>query len=167
MNVTDDTYPRLIYNTDHEHNITKDDFIEEKVMLLKKGKKIEATIDKVSINNAIHFKGKNPYQIELSYKEDGKTYNFIHKELWFDVNKVIEDYNEAIDKEVLKEKITDYYSGFDYIVGDWAYGKLRLKGFYDRDNKKAKDHNNIDNVKKYIEEKCAYGCKWFEIKKID
>jgi uncharacterized protein YutD len=81
--------------------------------------------------------------------------------------KVIEDYNEAIDKDVLKEKITDYYSGFDYIVGDWAYGKLRLKGFYDRDNKKAKDHNNIDNVKKYIEEKCAYGCKWFEIKKID
>jgi len=81
--------------------------------------------------------------------------------------KVIEDYNEAIDKEVLKEKITDYYSGFDYIVGDWAYGKVRLKGFYDRDNKKAKDHNNIENVKKYIEEKCAYGCKWFEIKKID
>ena len=80
---------------------------------------------------------------------------------------IIEDFKEAVDKEILKEKITDYYSGFDYIVGDWAYGKLRLKGFYDRENKKAKDHNNIDNVKKYIEEKCAYGCKWFEIKKID
>ena len=80
---------------------------------------------------------------------------------------VIKDEKEAIDKDLLAEKITDYFDDYDYIVGDWAYGKLRLKGFYDRDNKKAKDHNNIDNVKKYIEEKCAYGCKWFEIKKID
>lgn len=80
---------------------------------------------------------------------------------------VIEDVKDAIDKDVLKEKITDYYDEFDYIVGDWAYGKLRLKGFYDSKNKKAQEHNNVKNVPKYIEEKCAYGCKWFEIKKID
>ncbi len=80
---------------------------------------------------------------------------------------VIEDVNEAIDIELLKEKITDYYDDFDFIVGDWAYGKVRLKGFYEKGNKKAKEHNTITNVKKYIEEKCAYGCKWFEIKKID
>ena len=80
---------------------------------------------------------------------------------------IIEDVKDAIDKEVLKDKITDYYDDFDYIVGDWAYGKLRLKGFYNSKHKKVKEHNNINNVKKYIEEKCAYGCKWFEIKKID
>ena len=79
---------------------------------------------------------------------------------------IIENYNEAIDESLLKEKITDYYDDFDYIVGDWAYGKVRLKGFYDNKNKKCKEHNNVKNVKKYIEEKCAYGCKWFEIKKI-
>ena len=54
---------------------------------------------------------------------------------------IIEDVKEAIDKEILKEKITDYYDAFDYIVGDWAYGKLRLKGFYDSKNKKAQEHN--------------------------
>ncbi len=79
---------------------------------------------------------------------------------------VIEDINDAIDIDVLKEKITDYYDDFNYIVGDWAYGKVRLKGFYDSKNKKCKEHNDIKNVKKYIEEKCAFGCKWFEIKKI-
>ena len=79
---------------------------------------------------------------------------------------IIEDVKEAIDKDVLKEKITDYYDEFDYIVGDWAYGKLRLKGFYDSKNKKVQEHNNVKNVSKYIEDKCAYGCKWFEIKKI-
>ena len=44
---------------------------------------------------------------------------------------VVENYNDAIDVELLQEKITDYFDGFDYIVGDWAYGKLRLKGFYE------------------------------------
>ncbi|MBQ2299378.1 MAG: DUF1027 domain-containing protein, partial [Bacteroidaceae bacterium] len=33
---------------------------------------------------------------------------------------VIENYNDAIDLEVLKDKITEYFDGFDYIVGDWA-----------------------------------------------
>jgi len=80
---------------------------------------------------------------------------------------VIEDYREAIDKEILTEKITDYFDEYDYIVGDWAYGKLRLKGFYDSKNKKCKKINDIKNVEKYIEENCAYGCKWFEIKRVE
>ena len=80
---------------------------------------------------------------------------------------VIEDIKDAIDETLLKEKITDYYDEFDYIVGDWAYGKVRLKGFYDSKNKKCKEFNDIKNLKKYIEEKCAYGCRWFEIKKIN
>ena len=77
---------------------------------------------------------------------------------------VVENYNDAIDVELLQEKITDYFDGFDYIVGDWAYGKLRLKGFYESSNKKAKKMNDIANIKDYIENKCAYGCKWFELK---
>ena len=39
---------------------------------------------------------------------------------------VIEDSKDAIDNSLLAEKITDYYDDFDYIVGDWAYGKVRL-----------------------------------------
>ena len=76
---------------------------------------------------------------------------------------VIENVNEAIDEEVLKEKITDYFDPYDYIVGDWSYGKLRLKGFYKEDNKKVTKINNIKNLKKYIEDYCAYGCKYFVI----
>ena len=83
---------------------------KRKNYLLKKGKKIDAKIEKVSINNAIHFKGKNPYQIELSYTENGKEYTFIHKELWFDVNKVIEDNNlKTIEVCVDKKDYNNYY----------------------------------------------------------
>lgn len=80
---------------------------------------------------------------------------------------IIVNEREAIDKEVLEEKITDYYDEYDYIVGDWAYGKVRLKGFYESNNSKANKINDIKNVSEYISNYCAYGCKWFEIKKID
>lgn len=80
---------------------------------------------------------------------------------------IIENYNDAIDVEVISSLLTEYFDDFDYVVGDWAYGKLRLKGFYKADNKKVNKNNNIEYIRKYIDEKCAYGCKWFEIKKND
>ena len=79
---------------------------------------------------------------------------------------VINDVKDAIDIDVLNEKITDYFDEFDYIVGDWAYGKVRLKGFYDSKNKNCKNINDIKNLDNYINERCAYGCRWFQIKKI-
>ncbi len=80
----------------------------------------------------------------------------------YEINK---DVNEAIDKEVLEEKITDYFDDYTYIVGDWAYGKVRLKGFNDKGNKNFKPINDIANLDKYIQNSCAFGCKWFCIKK--
>lgn len=80
---------------------------------------------------------------------------------------VIEDSRGALDVEVLKEKLTEYFDEFDYVVGDWAYGKLRLKGFNDKTNKNYNKINAYENVKNYIEEYCAYGCKYFIIKKIN
>lgn len=79
---------------------------------------------------------------------------------------VIVNYNDAIDKDILVEKVTDYFDEFDYIVGDWAYGKLRLKGFFDSNNKNCKKINDIANLEDYINNQCAYGCKWFQIKRV-
>lgn len=80
---------------------------------------------------------------------------------------IIENSRDALDEDILKEKLTDYFENFDYIVGDWAYGKLRLKGFNDKNNKNYKQINDYDNVKTYITEYCAYGCKYFIIKRIN
>lgn len=78
---------------------------------------------------------------------------------------IIENNGDAIDIDLLAEKITDYFDGYDYIVGDWAYSKLRLKGFYDSKNKNCKKFNDIANIKDYLDNKCAYGCRWFSIKR--
>ena len=80
---------------------------------------------------------------------------------------VVENFKDAIDVDLLKEKITDYFDAYDYILGDWAYGKLRLKGFNDKQNKNYKSINDIKNVKKYIEDNCAYGCRYFILKRIE
>ena len=80
---------------------------------------------------------------------------------------VVENSRDALDIDVLKEKMTDYFETFDYVVGDWAYGKLRLKGFNEKTNKFYKKINDYKNVKTYLEEYCAYGCKYFIIKRIN
>lgn len=80
---------------------------------------------------------------------------------------IIKDYNEAINKEEIEAKMTDYFEDYEYIVGDWSYGKLRLKGFYDENNKKATNINSISILDEYIKNYCSYGCKYFVIRKND
>jgi len=80
--------------------------------------------------------------------------------------KLFENYKDGFDLEELTEKMTDYFLPYDYIVGDWSYGKLRLKGFYKKDNKDCKKLNDFTYYKEYIENNCAYDCRFFVIEKV-
>ena len=79
---------------------------------------------------------------------------------------IIKNYKDAFDKEEFASKCTDYFYPYDYIVGDIAYGKLRLKGFYDEKNKKANKINNYKFLDNYLKNNCAVDCKYFILKKI-
>ena len=59
----------------------------------------------------------------------------IEKKLEEDKQILLEQMKQEILKEELELKLTDYFDEFDYILGDWAYGKLRLKGFCNKKNK--------------------------------
>ncbi len=74
--------------------------------------------------------------------------------------------NDGFNYDEFIEYYTPYFKNFDYIVGDISYSKLRLKGFYNSNNKHVKEHNNIDNLDKYFKEFCSYKCKYFVLKKI-
>lgn len=78
---------------------------------------------------------------------------------------LIKNYRDAFNEESFISKCTDYFKDFDYIVGDIAYGKLRLKGFYHQDNKKVKKINNFLNVEDYLKNNCAADCKHFIVKR--
>lgn|SRR5574344_1145866 len=78
---------------------------------------------------------------------------------------LITNYKDGFDNEELQNKYTEYFDNYDYILGDWAYGKLRLKGLCDKDNKLFNSINDYNNIDKYIHDECAYDCKYFIIKK--
>ena len=80
---------------------------------------------------------------------------------------VIENYKDGLDTEALTEYLTDYFNNYDYIFGDWAYGKLRLKGFCDKHNKLRNNINDYESIKDYIKNYCAYDCRYFIIKRIE
>lgn len=89
-------------------------------------------------------------------------------ELIFNDNRyeLIENYKDAFDKEDTESKFTDYFDSYDYVIGDYAYGKLRLKGFNDKSNPNFREINDIKNKENYIKKECAYDCKYFVLKKI-
>jgi uncharacterized protein YutD len=79
---------------------------------------------------------------------------------------LIEDKDKAFDLKEIEELYTDYFEPYDYILGDYAYSKLRLKGFYDEKNKKVNKVNNYKDIENYIKKYCAYNCKYYILKKI-
>ena len=50
--------------------------------------------------------------------------------------KLIENVRDAFNEEEFLNRYTSFYEVYDFIVGDIAYSKLRLKGF---NNKKELD----------------------------
>lgn len=78
---------------------------------------------------------------------------------------LITNYKDAFDKEEFLSKCTDYFYDYDYVVGDIAYGKLRLKGFYDEKSKKVNKINNFKNLDNYLKINCATDCKYYVVKK--
>lgn len=79
---------------------------------------------------------------------------------------IIRNDKDCINKKELEEKITDYFDEYDYIMGDFAYDKVRLKGYYNSDNKKAKKINDIKYLDDYIENYCSYGARIFLLKNL-
>ena len=81
--------------------------------------------------------------------------------------KLAKNYKEGYEEEVVSSLLTDYFDAFDYVFGDWAYSKLRLKGFNKSDSKKVNKINDIAGLDKYIKTNCAYDCKYFLLEKED
>lgn len=81
------------------------------------------------------------------------------------VFEIIKNYKNGYNKDEFISKCTDYFDEYDYVVGDWAYNKLRLKGFFDAKNKNCKEINNYDNLDKYLKENCAFDCAYFVAKR--
>ncbi|SEB07987.1 Protein of unknown function [Thalassobacillus cyri] len=78
---------------------------------------------------------------------------------------IVKDYRNGYQAEALEQRFSDILSKYDYIVGDWGYGQLRLRGFYDDQNPKATFDTKISTLEDYLYEYCNFGCAYFLLKK--
>ncbi|RSK28442.1 DUF1027 domain-containing protein [Bacillus sp. HMF5848] len=79
---------------------------------------------------------------------------------------VIENFKNGFNEDGFKARYSDILQKYDYIVGDWGYSQLRLRGFFDDQNQKATYDTKISTLTEYIYEYCNFGCAYFVLKKV-
>ena len=80
---------------------------------------------------------------------------------------LVKDFKNGYDESIVREKLNDFFYMYNYIVGDWSYGKLRLKGFCIKGNPNYRKTNDYSNVDTYIKENCANECRYFILENLD
>src|SRR5690625_6050633 len=80
---------------------------------------------------------------------------------------VLKDVKNGFQEKAIMDRYSDILRKYDYIVGDWGYEQLRLKGFYDDRNPKATFDKKINVLEDYLYEYCNFGCAYFVIKKVN
>ncbi|MGW8124626.1 YutD family protein [Staphylococcus xylosus] len=79
---------------------------------------------------------------------------------------IIEYYRECFDEETFVNRYSDILDKYDFIVGDFGYDQLRLKGFYKDSNKKAELSKRFSTIQDYLLEYCNFGCPYFILRRI-
>jgi uncharacterized protein YutD len=79
---------------------------------------------------------------------------------------VVENVRSGWNEEAFMKRYSDILGKFDYIVGDWGYNQLRLRGFYDDRNHKSTYDTKISTLVDYLVEYCGFGCAYFVLKKV-
>ncbi|AYM03477.1 YutD family protein [Levilactobacillus yiduensis] len=79
---------------------------------------------------------------------------------------LVTDVRDGFDFTEFAQRFSTILSKYDYIVGDWGFEQLRLKGFYAEDRAGAKQ-NQIDAVQDYLYESCNFGCAYFILHNLD
>ena len=96
------------------------------------------------------------------FRVDSETFRFENIEY-----KLIENHREAFDIDMMEERFTDYLFKYDYIVGDIAYEKLRLRGFFEDSRKSVPIDMKISNLEDYLIEYCNFGAQYFVFERIE
>lgn len=79
---------------------------------------------------------------------------------------LVEDVKGGYNEEVFIERYSEILNKYDFIVGDWGYSQLRLRGFYDDRNARSTYDTKISTLQEYMLEYCNFGCSYFVLKKV-
>lgn len=79
---------------------------------------------------------------------------------------LVKEFRNGWNPDAFKERYNDILDRYDYIVGDWGYNQLRLRGFFNDQNPKATKETKISGLEEYLNEYCNFGCAHFVLQKI-
>nr|WP_209864838.1 YutD family protein [Paenibacillus shirakamiensis] len=79
---------------------------------------------------------------------------------------LIQENRNGWDIEAFKQRYSDVLERYDYIIGDWGYNQLRLKGFYRDNHPKVNRDTSISGIVDYINEYCNFGCPYFVLQRV-
>lgn len=77
------------------------------------------------------------------------------------------EHKNGWNAEMFKERYSEVLERYDYIVGDWGYNQLRLRGFYQEGHPRATKDSVISSLVDYLNEYCNFGCAYFVLRKTD
>lgn len=103
-----------------------------------------------------------PVEENLLVKRIDETTIMIEEQTY----EIVLNYREAFDAERLSERYSEILSKYDYIVADWGFEQLRLKGFYDDKNRKVSQDQRISTLQDYLYEYCNFGCAYFVLQRV-
>ncbi|WP_124058108.1 YutD family protein [Vaginisenegalia massiliensis] len=78
---------------------------------------------------------------------------------------VVVDYRQGFDFEAFSKRYQEYFAKYDFIVGDWGFEQLRLKGFFQVNQPKVARDQLISFLDDYLKEYCNFGCQYFVLAK--
>lgn len=78
---------------------------------------------------------------------------------------LIQENKSGWNVEAFRDRYSEVLDRYDFIVGDWGYNQLRLKGFFRDNNNKGAKESSISNFQDYLNEYCNFGCAYFVVEK--
>jgi len=82
------------------------------------------------------------------------------------VYELVKDNKNGWNLEVFRNRFSEVLDRYDYVVGDWGYSQLRLRGFFKEGNPRSTKDSVISGFEDYINEYCNFGCAYFILEKI-
>ncbi|GAA3319938.1 YutD family protein [Ectobacillus funiculus] len=65
---------------------------------------------------------------------------------------LMDEYREGFNEQAFKERYAEILNKYDYIVGDWGYNQLRLRGFFEDSSQRATYDTRISTLSEYLYE---------------
>lgn len=108
---------------------------------------------------------------DIAYDDSEQPTKMIHQlddehiQVKSQLYRLVVNYREGFQLEAFEKRYQELFEKYDFIVGDWGFEQLRLRGFYQVNQRKVARDQTILFLDDYLKEYCNFGCQYFVLAK--